>query len=136
MLSVLRSLVLVLCGMGMCIETFATQPSLGVQQDQVEEMLVDDLFGDDGLSLEEIDLDNLRSFEDSLEPVQISFKEKMEMLFLLLTSKTRSYRGGVLAHFKDHCNEYLLGSACIGTILLVALLKKYTTHLCATADGK
>lgn len=123
--------------MSMCVGTFASEvDTQQVHDEEVGEMLVDDLFGDDLLSLEEIDLENLRSFDDALEPVQISFQEKLEMIFLLFKSKTRSYRGGLLAHFEQHSNEYLIGSACIATMLIAALLKRYTSHLYATPNEK
>ena len=143
MLSLFRSIFLVLFGMGMCVGTLASEidvqqdfSSMSLQGENIGEIFVDDLFSDDLLPLEEIDLDNLRSFEDELEPIQISFKEKVEMIFLLFKSKTRGYRGGLLAHFEQHSNEYLIGSACIATMLIAALLKKYTSHLCATTNGQ
>ena len=138
MVSLLKSALVIFFSMNMCVGTLASEiDPLCVQSEEVGEIVVDDLFGEDVLSLEDVDLDNLRSFDDALEPVQISFKEKIEMIFLLFKSKTRSYRGGLLTHFEQHSNEYLIGSACIATMLLAAILKKYTSqHLCATTDGK
>lgn len=137
MLSLFRTMIIVFCGMNVCVGTFAAELSVEpVQAEVVGEMVVDDIFGDDLLSLDDIDPDNLRAFDDELEPVQISLKEKIEMIFLLFKSKTRGYRGGLLAHFEQHSNEYLIGSACVATMLIAAIIKKYTSHLCVETNGK
>lgn len=137
MLSLFRSIVLLFCGMNICVGTFAAELSAEpAQAEVVGEIFVDDIFGDDLLSLDDIDPDNLRAFDDELEPVQISLKEKLEMIFLLFRSKTRGYRGGLLAHFEQHSNEYLIGSACVATMLISAIIKKYTSNWCVETDAK
>ncbi len=93
----------------------------------VEEVTIENLLGEDDDPLN-IDVTTLRSFDDPIiEETPIPLKEKIEMLFIILRSKTRGYKGGLIAHLEQHSNEYLLGSACIVTMLLAALLKNYTS---------
>lgn len=137
MLSILRSMVLLFCGMNACFGTLISGLSVEpVQANSFDEICVDDIFGDNSLSLDDIDPDDLRTFNNELEPVKVSLKEKLEMIFLLCKSKTRGYRSGLLAHFEQHSNEYLIGSACVATMLIAAIIKKYTSHWCVTKNGK
>lgn len=96
----------------------------------IEEVSIDNLLGEDE-DLFSIDPANLRTFEDSFvdEETSIPFKDKVEMFLIILRSKTRGYHGGVVAHFEEHNNEYFLGSACIASMLLAALFKKYSSPL-------
>ncbi len=91
----------------------------------VEDVALDSLFGEDDDGMPDFDINQLRSFEDTFEQEDISLSEKIEMFMLIMQLKTRSYHNGFLEHLSQHGNEYLIGSACVATMLISALLKNY-----------
>lgn len=110
------------------------QTSRAVENSTSEETLIDNITFDDIAEMEadnlaeftEFNIDNLREFE--LEEEEMSWKDKLELAVMFLKIKTRGYRSGFLNHISQHGNEYLLGSACIATMLVAAVLKNYTNR--------
>jgi hypothetical protein len=92
----------------------------------IEDISFADIAEMEGDNLAELNIDDLRDFD--LEEEEMSLKEKIELAMMYFNIKTRGYRSGFLAHISQHGNEYLLGSACIATMLVAALLKSYTNR--------
>lgn len=103
---------------------------------EIEEVIISELTCDDDDLLADIDLDNLRSFDETVDQGDMSLKDKLEMAVLLFKLKTRGYKNGLLEHLEQHSNEYLLGSACIAATLIGAVFKNYMKKPALEVHGK
>jgi hypothetical protein len=120
---IIASLSFFIIGLG-----FITAHKTGEEFKLVEDIALDGLFGEDDSEIPDFDIDQLRSFEDTFEQEEIPLSEKIKMCMLVIQLKTRSYHNEFLEHLSQHGNEYLIGSACIATMLISALLKSYINN--------